>query len=81
MLLGFVLLPVLLFGGNTFLRYFKFIKYIYPYYDMNVAVYMDGNSSMKNIAEAIGNGDGTSEPEGKTILINILLYFVLLICI
>jgi hypothetical protein len=35
MLFGFILLPIIILGKDTFLGYFSFIKYFYPYYDIN----------------------------------------------
>ncbi len=38
MVFGFVLLPMIIIGEKTILGNLKFIKYFYPFYDLNVMV-------------------------------------------
>lgn len=71
-------LPAIMFGKGTIFRYVQFIKYIYPYYDITVKVFFQNSSQQyKEITEAMG----LKKPEGETILINIIIYLVLLICL
>lgn len=40
-LFGFIVLPLVIFGEWSFLKYLGFLKYLYPYYDMNVVLLGD----------------------------------------
>lgn len=42
MLLGMIIMPMIIFGKSSFLKYFDFLKYLYPYYDLTVKVFFDG---------------------------------------
>lgn len=59
MLFGFILLPMIILGKSTFLRYFEFIKYLYPYYDLNLLMMKDTMSKAGGAmmgAAVIGDG-------------------------
>jgi hypothetical protein len=45
MLFGFILLPMIILGKNTFLGRFEFVKYFYPYYDLNLIVMKESMKS------------------------------------
>lgn len=49
MIFGFIILPMIIIGKDTFLRYFDFIKYLYPYYDLNVLIINSSFKDIKNI--------------------------------
>jgi len=38
---GFILLPMIILGRNSFLGHLDFIKYFYPYYDLNIMLLKD----------------------------------------
>ena len=52
LLFGFILLPMIILGEKTFLGHFSFIKYIYPYYDLNIILMRE---SIKGVTGELGS--------------------------
>jgi hypothetical protein len=78
MVLSLIIMPMILFGKNTFFSYLDFIKYLYPYYDLTVAVFFQQNeASIQQLSELTG----LTKPTGSTILITIFFYIIVLILI
>ena len=78
-LVGFIIIPMVLFGQKTFFGKLEFIKYFYPYFDLNVKVLFEmQDPGMSQMAEMAG---GIKIPKGSTLEINIILYVFLLIAI
>jgi hypothetical protein len=46
MIFGFMILPMVIIGKDTILGNLSFIKYLYPYYDINALII---NSGLKDI--------------------------------
>lgn len=76
MVLGFIIMPMILFGQETFFRHIDFLKYLYPYFDLNVYVFFKSGG---NAMSALSQLSNIKIPENPTILINIAFYFLLLI--
>lgn len=50
---------MIILGKSTFLRYFEFIKYLYPYYDLNLLMMKDTMSKAGGaMMGAVVMGDG-----------------------
>jgi hypothetical protein len=78
MIFGIIIMPMILFGQNTFFHYLDFLKYLYPFYDLTVAVFFQfQNESMAALSELAN----IKKPEGSTIFINIAFYFLLLMAL
>lgn len=78
LLFGFIVLPMIILGEKTFLGYFSFIKYIYPYYDLNIILLRE---SIKGVtgdfaSSLVGNTDET-----QYIWFSIAFYFIILVLV
>jgi hypothetical protein len=47
---GLMVVPLIIFGQNTFLKYFEFVKYFYPYFDLSVRIFFSKNSQNSQLA-------------------------------
>ncbi len=50
---GLVILPLIIFGQQTFLGNLAFIKYFYPYYDLSVMVLFQDNPATATLSQAM----------------------------
>lgn len=75
---GMVIVPLIIFGQSTFLHYFSFFRYFYPFYDLSIKVFFqENNPSYSQLTEIMN----ISKPDESTIFVNISLYLVILICL
>jgi hypothetical protein len=80
MLMGFVVLPMIIIGKDTWLGYFGFVKYIYPYYDLTSLMINQGMKDVNDIQKIVGN-ETIGDNGGPYIYYTIGIYAIMLILI
>lgn len=78
-LFGFILLPIIILGKQTFLGYFSFVKYLYPYYDINMIIMSQALGSAGGMM--MGSSLSMEKESTSYIWFCIVIYLVLLVLV
>jgi hypothetical protein len=78
MLFGFIFLPMIILGSGTFLGHLSFIKYIYPYYDLNIILLKE---SLKGVTGELGNSLFGKPDHVQYIWFSIPFYLIVLVLV
>lgn len=76
--LGMLIMSIIFVGKTTFLKYFSFLKFLYPYFDLTaVIIFQNQNLSDPNMANFIDIDKPEQEYIGITIIILVLVIMLL----
>ena len=73
---GMMVMPMIVFGKDTYFGYLSFLKYIYPYFDLTVKVVIK-NGQTEQLAQLVN----IDIPDENTLYYSIAFYMLLLICL
>ena len=74
---GMAAMGNILAGKQTFMKYFSFLKYFYPFYDLTTVILLQNKTlGEQNIAKLID----IEKPDGSYIYYNILIELFIIFC-